>query len=156
MEHCCINHPQKKAISFCHICKNYYCEECLIEGNEYYYCHMEECLNELQKERRSFKESYETNPRFCPNCLNDTSSESMGNMSTTNFIGQSFIQVFGGVCPVCNSFIAEKQYIIFGIPVKSYGYYRVIQIRKFRTDLAGSREIIFNSRKLLNQGSIEI
>ncbi len=43
MERFCKNHPEQKAISFCHNCGNYYCAECLHEGNQYYYCIEEDC-----------------------------------------------------------------------------------------------------------------
>lgn len=46
----CINHPEKEALSFCHSCGKYFCSECLVEGNEYYYCKSGECQAELKKE----------------------------------------------------------------------------------------------------------
>ena len=39
----CENHPERKALSFCHSCGNYYCKDCLIEGPEYYYCKSKLC-----------------------------------------------------------------------------------------------------------------
>lgn len=61
----CYNHPAKDALSFCHNCKTYYCEECLTEGKEFYYCKKPECQKMLQKEL------YPAGlPRdiTCPNC----------------------------------------------------------------------------------------
>jgi hypothetical protein len=49
MENTCFNHTSKKAKCFCHVCKNYYCEDCLVEGPEYYYCKNENCQIELNK-----------------------------------------------------------------------------------------------------------
>ena len=46
----CVNHPERKALSFCHSCGKYFCSECLIEGNEYYYCNSEKCQAEYNKE----------------------------------------------------------------------------------------------------------
>ena len=46
----CMNHPDKKALSFCHSCKEYFCEDCLEEGNEYYYCKREACKDGKQVE----------------------------------------------------------------------------------------------------------
>lgn len=46
----CVNHPEKEALSFCHSCGKYFCNECLVEGNEYYYCNSEKCQEELKKE----------------------------------------------------------------------------------------------------------
>jgi len=39
----CTNHPQVKAFSVCHGCGKPYCESCLMEGVEYYYCKRPEC-----------------------------------------------------------------------------------------------------------------
>jgi hypothetical protein len=35
----------------CHSCGRYFCSECLIEGEEFYYCRDETCQNELRQER---------------------------------------------------------------------------------------------------------
>lgn len=46
----CFNHPDKKAFSICHSCGKDFCEQCLNEGKEYYYCNSELCQSELKKE----------------------------------------------------------------------------------------------------------
>ncbi len=46
----CVNHPNKKALSACHGCGKHYCESCLDEGKEFYYCKNSEC-QELFKKR---------------------------------------------------------------------------------------------------------
>jgi hypothetical protein len=46
----CVNHPQREAISICHGCSKYYCELCLVEGPEYYYCKNPRCQELLKKE----------------------------------------------------------------------------------------------------------
>jgi ankyrin repeat protein len=43
MKNKCYNHPDRIALSFCHSCGRYFCEECLVEGIEYYYCKAPEC-----------------------------------------------------------------------------------------------------------------
>ena len=49
MEHNCYNHPERKAYSICHNCGKSFCEECLIDGGEYYYCKNPECQETLNK-----------------------------------------------------------------------------------------------------------
>lgn len=39
----CKIHPEKTALNFCHICGEYFCDACLSEGIEYYYCQREPC-----------------------------------------------------------------------------------------------------------------
>ena len=46
----CTNHPEKKALSICHVCKKEFCELCLVEGREYYYCKNPECQKIFQQE----------------------------------------------------------------------------------------------------------
>ncbi len=61
----CVNHPDKKAFSICHSCGKAYCEQCLSEGEEYYYCKNYECQEMLKKELHS--EGLPINV-ICPNC----------------------------------------------------------------------------------------
>ncbi|MCI0514418.1 hypothetical protein L0128_14470 [candidate division KSB1 bacterium] len=46
----CQIHPEKTALSFCHICGEYFCEACLSEGIEYYYCPRESCQKFYRQE----------------------------------------------------------------------------------------------------------
>ncbi len=46
----CLNHPDKEALSICHGCGKEFCELCLDEGTEYYYCKNQECQELLKKE----------------------------------------------------------------------------------------------------------
>ena len=39
----CHNHPNRRALSFCHSCRLFFCQECLIDGGEYYYCKNDRC-----------------------------------------------------------------------------------------------------------------
>ena len=61
----CFNHPDKKAFSICHGCGKEFCESCLVEGNEFYYCRNPEC-QKLLKEEISTKDLFEN--VICPNC----------------------------------------------------------------------------------------
>ena len=64
----CINHPNKKALSVCHSCGKPYCESCLDEGREYYYCRNRKC--------QAVKESEASTAMLparidCPNCSSE-------------------------------------------------------------------------------------
>jgi hypothetical protein len=61
----CVNHPNKKAIAVCHGCGKDYCELCLDEGIEHYYCRKPQC-RKLLKEELSRGEMPEV--VTCPNC----------------------------------------------------------------------------------------
>jgi hypothetical protein len=61
MDHFCKNHPVTRAISKCHVCQNYYCASCLIEGFEYYYCKQDDCLKVLD-------EKLIPSENKCPSC----------------------------------------------------------------------------------------
>lgn len=64
----CINHPDKKATSICHGCGKDYCESCLDDGKEFYYCKNLECQKLLKKEL--YPEFLPPNVS-CPNCESD-------------------------------------------------------------------------------------
>ncbi|GJQ60969.1 MAG: hypothetical protein SCALA702_00220 [Melioribacteraceae bacterium] len=50
MENYCKNHPNRRALSFCHSCGEYFCEKCLNEGTQFYFCNQQNCLNEFIEE----------------------------------------------------------------------------------------------------------
>src|SRR5512135_2379792 len=50
MKERCANHPEKEALSVCHSCNRYYCNECLVEGVSYDYCMLPECQDRLRQE----------------------------------------------------------------------------------------------------------
>jgi hypothetical protein len=85
---------------------------------------------------------------FCDNCLEETIPQSTGNLWSINFIGTT-IKEIGGYCSVCDSVVVEKCFILYGIPIHSYGFYRVkrILIPKFLID----DDSKFFARKLKNQ-----
>ena len=43
MAESCFIHPDRKSLAACHSCGRHFCEECLTEGKEYYYCREEYC-----------------------------------------------------------------------------------------------------------------
>ena len=86
----CKNHPGRKAFSICHNCGEHYCEDCLSEGQEYYYCKKNECQAALKKERPG--ESL--NPfQTCPNCKKDFK------------LGDDSRKTGKAHCPNCEAFI---------------------------------------------------
>jgi hypothetical protein len=50
-EYTCRNHPDRKALSFCFQCREYYCFDCLKEGPEHYFCNRRECQKALEQEQ---------------------------------------------------------------------------------------------------------
>lgn len=67
MEHCA-NHPNRKAISVCHNCGGAYCEACLVEGNEYYYCRKPACQDTMRLESAA---SLLPEVIICPSCSSE-------------------------------------------------------------------------------------
>ncbi len=63
----CVNHPARKALSICHNCGRRYCESCLDEGKEFYYCKDPACQKALLAESPA-KLSPEA---LCPNCSSE-------------------------------------------------------------------------------------
>ena len=112
----CSNHPEKKALSFCKSCKQHFCEDCLVEGARYYYCRAEDCMRKGAQEI-----DYADNPRFCPQCIADTTEESSGDLLTVNFIGTSFINETRRECSTCGS-----QELAKASPLGTGASYRVI------------------------------
>jgi hypothetical protein len=53
----CLNHPERHAVSFCHGCGKFFCEECLVEGPEYYYCRRESCMKLYEQAVEAARES---------------------------------------------------------------------------------------------------
>ena len=43
MAESCFAHPDRKSLAPCRSCRRHFCEECLTEGEEYYYCREEKC-----------------------------------------------------------------------------------------------------------------
>jgi DNA-directed RNA polymerase subunit RPC12/RpoP len=86
----CKNHPDRNAFSICHNCGEHYCEDCLSEGKEYYYCNKPECQAALRKE---IPGEYLKPLQVCPNCKKE-------------FKLSEDIRKSGKVhCPECEAFI---------------------------------------------------
>lgn len=64
----CVNHPEKDAFSICHSCRQDFCESCLDEGKEYYYCKKPECQKLLVEELGS---EFSIKNVVCPNCKSE-------------------------------------------------------------------------------------
>lgn len=64
----CTNHPNKKALSICHSCGKPFCESCLVEGKEFYFCKSPACQEMLKRES-----SLALLPSRikCPNCSSE-------------------------------------------------------------------------------------
>jgi len=138
--HKCRNHPERKAHNICHNCKSYFCSDCLDEGAIFYYCKEEECQLKLNEEIY-----YSTNPVFCPKCMEDTTSETTNNLVSINGFGF----VLGGksnICPICNSYIQNKYFALFFIPIFKIGEYRIKNI-SVNYKISGSNKQ-FISRKV--------
>ncbi|MEE9429793.1 MAG: hypothetical protein V3V16_02060 [Melioribacteraceae bacterium] len=61
----CFNHPEKKAFSICRGCGKEFCESCLDEGIEYYYCKNAECQKLFRIELPLIEGPENI---ICPNC----------------------------------------------------------------------------------------
>ena len=86
----CKNHPGREAFSICHNCGEHYCEDCLSEGKEYYYCKKPKCQAALKKEMPGEK----LDPiQKCPNCKKEFKLNEEG--KTTGKVH----------CPHCEAFI---------------------------------------------------
>ena len=152
MKKYCKNHPSKKAISFCHICKYYYCIECLNEGIEYYYCNEVHCYEGYKLEMNEYMKNYKTNPRFCAKCIEESLSVSIGKFEVVNGTGANLNKV-GFHCDICNSYIAVSLNMVLGIPVKFNDYYRVIQLE---TSGFFQKRSDYLVRKLKDQSKYEL
>ena len=144
-EKTCFKHPGSKASSFCHSCGKYYCEECLTEGPEYWYCKDIECQKQYKLDIKDYADKvvHKIVPRdiFCPKCVSETTDETTGNLETFNLTGTT-IHGIRDNCPVCGSYIANKYFVFCGIPLYKLGSYRVITLKD------GAHKTEFVSRKL--------
>jgi len=81
-------------------------------------------FNNQQKENINSNENIKTQQVFCNKCLEETIPQSTGNLLRINFVGTS-IKKIGFSCKICNSLVAEKRFVLYGIPIYSFGYYRI-------------------------------
>ena len=70
---------------------------------------------------------FDAHPGFCQSCLEATSSNYVGKMSTVNGCGTRF---YGSAdhCETCNSTIRTRYLTILWIPIIPLGRYRVLQV----------------------------
>ncbi len=101
----------------------------------------------LVRRFKRYDEQYPVTTNFCPKCINETLSESCGNVSSTNFVGTT-LKYLGQRCSVCNSYVVEHRWTLFGIPIKVYGRYRIISIPRESSFSPVSIRTSFISRKL--------
>jgi hypothetical protein len=64
MTESCSNHPNKKSLSICHSCGRPFCQDCLVLGNEFYYCKEEQCQVLLRQENSRFEKTEEAIAEF--------------------------------------------------------------------------------------------
>ncbi len=86
----CSNHPDRKALSVCHGCGRSFCELCLDEGKEFYFCKDPRCQALLKKESVDASLPLKV---VCPNCASELE------LSDRERTSKKFH------CPECESFI---------------------------------------------------
>jgi hypothetical protein len=86
----CVNHPERKALSICHGCGKHFCESCLTEGEEFYYCKSAACQELLKRERKAAPLPARVD---CPVC-----SSELG-LSEEDRTSRKYH------CPECNAFV---------------------------------------------------
>lgn len=142
-KHYCTNHPSKKALSFCNSCKRYFCVDCLNEGTTYYYCKNADCQETFNEEM-----SYRDEPRFCNKCIAVTTDETLGYLTSVNFIGTSYVEE-GEICPICGAITVVKSASFFGVPIaRSKVSYRIIRVAKIDGIVDQSETFISRKVKL--------
>lgn len=101
-----------------------------------------------QAENTSKNESHDSQQTFCEKCLEETLPQSTGNLWSINFVGTT-IKEIGGYCSICGSVVVEKRFTLYGIPLHSYGLYRVKRI--FIQKLLFNDDSKLFARRLKNQ-----
>ena len=138
----CSNHPEIPSFSICGNCKKPYCKDCLNEGVDYYFCNSTECY-----EKYKIDKYYNDNPIFCNNCMEETTDEGAGNMHRLNWTGTSFSGK-KNECQICHSYITNKCFVFFNIPIIKLEKYRVKIVGQKFGLLSGIDHIQYISRKL--------
>ena len=116
----------RKADSFCHRCKRYFCIDCLIEAEGYYYCGDADCGGSGRE--LAAVAAAATNAKhaqlFCRECLDTTETETARSTFTLNGCGT---MLYGGgkKCPNCGSVESSAWWCLFYIPILRDGRYRV-------------------------------
>lgn len=124
----CTNHPTRKALSFCRCCEEFYCEACLGEAADYYYCSKPVCQSAAAAAVEDAREeSHAAYARlFCPQCIEAT-NEAPGSIRLLLMNGIGFRLGRGkNKCPVCHSVEARVWLCLFFIPVLPCTKYRLV------------------------------
>lgn len=115
MEHYCYNHPERKAYSICHHCGKSFCEDCLVDGGEYYYCKNPECQKSLEEDKNSDNPELNENSHLpeditCPSCGNEIELSEEESVSKKVH------------CPECEAFIDFTVYPPKVLEVQNYSF----------------------------------
>ena len=160
MDRFCKNHFNVKALSFCHSCKEYFCENCLEESIEYYYCKKNTCQEAKRVEAAAHDEvdklKVSDTPKilingkavgFCVKCIGETDSESI---SKGFSIRNAFIFNEREPCEVCGSvkMNLKKKVPIIPFFLRDVGSYRIIKTWDLDPDALYMHKNKFISRKL--------
>ena len=160
MDRFCKNHSNVKALSFCHSCKEYFCENCLEESIEFYYCKKNSCQEAKRGEAAAHDEvdklKGSDTPKilidgkavgFCEKCIGETNSESI---SRGISIRNAFIFNEREPCEVCGSVKMDLKKKVPIIPFiwRNVGSYRIIKTWELDPDALFMHRDKFISRKL--------
>ena len=160
MDKFCKNHPNVKALSFCHSCKEYFCENCVEESVEFYYCKKSLCQEAMRGEATEHDEVDKSKgtdtPKilnsgkavgFCENCIGETDSESI---SKGFSIRNAFIFNEREPCEICGSVKINLKKKVPIIPLfwRDVGSYRIIKTWDLDPDALYMHRNKFISRKL--------
>ena len=139
MDKYCNNHPDVKALSFCHSCNEYFCENCLEEAIEYYYCKKRSCQeakrgeaavhDEVDKSEGTDTPKILINGKavgFCKKCMGETNSRSI---SKGFSIRNAVIINERELCEKCGSVIMDLKKQLPFLPFfwRIVGTYRIIK-----------------------------
>lgn len=64
MKTTCTNHPEIEALNFCHSCGRHFCESCLVEGAEFFYCNNDKCQAAKNQDEYLYSEREEEKQRI--------------------------------------------------------------------------------------------
>jgi hypothetical protein len=123
----CAVHSDKRALSFCQCCKEFFCENCLTEAGDYYFCAKPACVLASQEAVISKKEAARAvyASWFCDTCI-DATEDSGGKTFLITPVVSVLLLGKKAQCPRCGSVQKGAWICIFFIPIFCIGRYRVI------------------------------
>jgi hypothetical protein len=160
MKEYCSNHPDIKALSLCHFCKVYYCEDCLVEGIDYYYCKENKCQEAKLRETSAHNEVDRSKGTDAPKVMIDGGAVGFCNkcMQTTikSSISKGFFSHYvlllneRDACKICGSVIMDlkSQPLIVPFFRLNLGSYRIIKPLDLDPDALYLHRDKYISRKL--------